>query len=287
VPESIVLLHGFAGTRHAWDGVAGRLRAERYKPLALDLPGHGRNADAQRSISFDSCVADVLARAPARFTLCGYSLGGRIALHVALAAPARIQRLVLISTSAGIEDPPQRRARLETDAQLARSLTARPFEQFIARWAQQPLFAADPAAVVKLARADQLRNRPAPLARVLRGVGAGAMEPLWNRLGALSMPATVLVGERDAKYLKLGRRMSALLRGGELVIVSGGHRLLLERPDAVARVLEGLDAQTGPDGQRDRTVAHRELVLDVREQAQRGQAAAGQGAMRGDRRGRV
>jgi 2-succinyl-6-hydroxy-2,4-cyclohexadiene-1-carboxylate synthase len=95
VPERVVLLHGFGGTRHAWDGVAARLRPERYLPLALDLPGHGTMA-GERPITFAGCVAHVLARAPARFALCGYSLGGRVALHVALAAPRRVTRLVLV-----------------------------------------------------------------------------------------------------------------------------------------------------------------------------------------------
>src|ERR1700674_2117747 len=95
VSENIVLLHGFGGTRRAWDGVLAALPAERYRPLALDFPGHGAFAEAQRPITFEGCVEHVLALSPARFTLCGYSLGGRIALHVALAAPERVERLVL------------------------------------------------------------------------------------------------------------------------------------------------------------------------------------------------
>src|SRR4051812_37649437 len=83
VRTSVVLLHGFAGTRRGWDLVAGALDAERYRPLAVDLRGHGTARDA-RPITFDACVADVLAAAPpGRFDLCGYSMGGRLALHVA------------------------------------------------------------------------------------------------------------------------------------------------------------------------------------------------------------
>jgi pimeloyl-ACP methyl ester carboxylesterase len=93
VPETVVLLHGFGGTRRTWDGVAARLERERYRPLALELPGHGQAAD-ERPITFAGCAERVLARAPERFTLCGYSMGGRVALHTALAAPGRISRLV-------------------------------------------------------------------------------------------------------------------------------------------------------------------------------------------------
>ena len=102
MPETLVLLHGFSGTRRAWDGVCEHLDRESYRPLALDLPGHGRMAEGGRPITFEACASHVLASAPERFTLCGYSLGGRVALHVALAAPGRVRRLLLVSCSADI-----------------------------------------------------------------------------------------------------------------------------------------------------------------------------------------
>jgi 2-succinyl-6-hydroxy-2,4-cyclohexadiene-1-carboxylate synthase len=238
VPESVVLLHGFSGTRRAWDGAIAALDRERYRPLALDLPGHGDAVDAQRPITFAGCVEHVLARGPERFTLCGYSLGGRIALHIALAAPGRVRRLVLVSSTAGIEDRDERVARREADRGLARELEEIPFEDFVERWRAQPLFAQDPPAVGKLAREDQRRNRPDALAAVLRGIGTGEMEPLWGRLGELDMPVRVLVGDRDAKFRALGQRIVELLPDAELVVVPGGHGLPLENPVAVASVLE-------------------------------------------------
>jgi 2-succinyl-6-hydroxy-2,4-cyclohexadiene-1-carboxylate synthase len=237
VPDSVVLLHGFSGTRRAWDGVLELLDHERYRPLALDLPGHGDASDARRPITFAGCVQAVLAIAPERFTLCGYSLGGRIALHVALAAPERVSRLVLVSSSAGIEDVSERAARREADGALALALEVAPFEEFIERWRTQPLFAHEPPAVGELARKDQRRNRPDALAAVLRGLGAGEMEPLWNRLSELEMPVTILVGDRDAKYLSIAQRMVDRLPDAELRVLSGGHGLPLESPAAIAQAL--------------------------------------------------
>jgi 2-succinyl-6-hydroxy-2,4-cyclohexadiene-1-carboxylate synthase len=236
VPEDIVLLHGFGGTRRAWDGVVALL-GERYRPLALDLVGHGAAADAPRPLSFAGCVAHVLAASPARFTLCGYSLGGRVALHVALAAPERVARLVLVGVNPGIEDEAERARRRESDQALAADLEQIPFEEFIERWRTQPLFADDPPEVGALARADQRRNRPDALAAVLRGLGTGEMAPLWGRLPDLEMPVTVLVGARDTKFRALGQRMVKLLADGQLVVEPGGHGLLLENPAAVAQAL--------------------------------------------------
>ncbi len=235
--DNIVLLHGFGGTHRTWDGVVGLLDRERYRPLALDLPGHGAEAGAPRPISFSGSVEHVLANTPQRFALCGYSLGGRVALHVALAALSRVERLVLIGVNPGIEDEVERVARRRADATLADDLERRPYEEFIERWRTQPLFAAEPPEVGELARADQRRNRADALAAAMRGLGVGEMQPLWSRLPRLSMPVTVLVGERDEKFCALGRRMVELLPDGRLLVVPGGHGLALENPAAVVQAL--------------------------------------------------
>jgi 2-succinyl-6-hydroxy-2,4-cyclohexadiene-1-carboxylate synthase len=232
------MLHGFSGTRHAWDGVSARLDPERYLPLALDLPGHGQASAQPGPITFESCVEAVLEASPEHFSLCGYSLGGRIALHVALAAPERISRLVLVSSSPGIEDDGERAERRAADMDLADELERIPFERFIDKWRSQPLFAGDPPEIVALARADQLRNDPHALAAAMRGLGTGEMVPLWSRLGELMMPVTVLAGERDAKFRALGERMVSLMSDARLVVIPGGHGLLLESPDELAQAID-------------------------------------------------
>lgn len=232
--ETLVLLHGFGGTRRAWDGVIASLDRERYRPLALDLPGHGAARGDDAPITFAACVDAVLAASPERFALCGYSMGGRVALHVALAAPERLTHLVLVSTSAGLEDDGERAARRSADRRLADELERGPYEQFVERWRSQPLFAGDPPAVNELAREDQRRNDPHALARALRGLGTGEMAPLWVRLAQLTIPSTIVVGERDVKFRKLGARMAEMLPHSRLVVLAGGHALQLENPSGVA-----------------------------------------------------
>ena len=233
-----MLLHGFGATRRGWDAVVERLDGERYRPLALDLPGHGE-AGALRPVTVAACTEWVHTLSPRRFALAGYSMGGRIALRVALADPDRVSRLVLISTTAGIESEEQRIMRRAADEALAQRLGREPFEQFVRRWRAQPLFADDPPAVNEAARADQRRNDPLGLAAALRGIGAGALTPVWDRLGELAMPALVLAGQRDERYAAIGRRLADALPRGELRIVPGGHTLPLENPQAVADALDG------------------------------------------------
>jgi 2-succinyl-6-hydroxy-2,4-cyclohexadiene-1-carboxylate synthase len=237
VPETVVLLHGFAGTGRLWDPVVARLDGERYRPLAPDLRGHG-TAAARRPVTFGAIVDDILGLVPHPFTLGGYSMGGRIALHVALAAPERVQRLVLVATTAGISDEAERAARRAADEALAAETERGTIEAFADRWTAQPLFAGTPPQAAAAWRADILDNDPVALAAALRGIGTGAMELLWDRLGELTMPATVLAGSRDTKFAALGERLAAALPRGELVIVEGaGHGIPREAPSAVAAAL--------------------------------------------------
>jgi 2-succinyl-6-hydroxy-2,4-cyclohexadiene-1-carboxylate synthase len=238
VPEPLLLLHGFTQTGRGWDEVVRHLAGETYRPLAPDLRGHGA-AGSRRPIDMDSCVRDVAALAAGRFALAGYSMGGRIALHVALAHPERVSRLVLVSTTAGIDDPRERARRRARDDELAGWIAEHAIADVADRWGAQALFAGQTPEVAAAARADRLCNAPAHLAAALRGIGTGAMAPLWERLAELRMPVAVLAGERDAKFVALAQRLAGALPRSALTIVPGaGHALTLEAPAAVAAAIE-------------------------------------------------
>ena len=233
---SLVLLHGFTQTGRSWAATTAAL-GERYRALAPDLRGHG-SAAAARPVDFASVHADVLALAPDRFALAGYSMGGRIALALALAAPERIERLTLISASPGIADAAERSARRTADAALADRIEGEGIEAFAARWSALPLFAGQSPAVSAAAHAMRRGQSPGGLAAALRGLGTGAMEPLWERLSELAMPVTLIVGERDAKFRALGERMAGAIPHAALHVVPGaGHAPQLEAPEAVAELL--------------------------------------------------
>ena len=232
--DTVLLLHGFAGTAGSWDAFSEHLDRERYRPLAAELRGHGQNG-AVRPISFELCVADLLAAAPPRFTLAGYSLGGRIALQLALAAPERIDRLVLISSSAGITDEAERNERLSKDLALADEIEAGPISGFADEWLAGPLFANDRAEVNAAARSEIEKNSPTDLAAALRGMSVGRMEPLWSRLAEIAAPTTVVAGQSDGRYVKLAERIVAAIDGSELVLLDGvGHALPRNAPERLA-----------------------------------------------------
>ncbi|MDA8068769.1 MAG: alpha/beta fold hydrolase, partial [Actinomycetota bacterium] len=135
----IVLLHGFTGSGASWGPVVREL-GQRYRALAPDIRGHA-SASGARPVSLDAVIDDLAALTAGPFTLAGYSQGGRIALHAALALPERITRLVLISASPGIADDAERHARRQADERLAERIERLTVAQFAREWAKTPLLA--------------------------------------------------------------------------------------------------------------------------------------------------
>ena len=238
VAEKVVLLHGFTQTGRSWERVERMAKQAGHALATPDLRGHGASA-AVRPVDFPHVVADVAALAEDA-VLCGYSMGGRIALHTALAHPERVRRLVLISTTAGIENAAQRAERRAADEALATEIERDGIETFVARWGAQPLLAGLPADAAQAACADRLSNEGPGLAAALRGLGPGVMEPVWDRLDQLRMPVAVLAGEHDAKFVAIAHRLAGALPDASLVVVPGaGHALHLEAPREVAAALSG------------------------------------------------
>jgi 2-succinyl-6-hydroxy-2,4-cyclohexadiene-1-carboxylate synthase len=235
---NLVLLHGFTHTGRSWDRVVAAL-GERYRALAPDIRGHG-DASARRPVTPGAVLADLEALEAPRFTLAGYSMGGRIALHAALAMPDRVERLLLIGASPGLADASERAARRKADERLADELEQLPISELARRWAATPVLAGQPPQVLAAAHADRLRSTPAGLAAALRGLGTGALDPVWDRLGELAMPVTLLVGERDEKFTAIGERMAASMPRARLERAAGaGHAVHLEAPELVAAAIAG------------------------------------------------
>jgi 2-succinyl-6-hydroxy-2,4-cyclohexadiene-1-carboxylate synthase len=232
IPHPVILVHGFTQTGASWAPVAPSLSAAGFDVHTPDVP-----------VAPDlGAAATTLGRKCGAGTWMGYSMGGRIALHVALRSPPLVRALVLVGATAGIEDPVDRAARREHDEGQARMVERLGVGPFLDRWLAQPLFAdLDPAVSGREAR---LTNSPATLAAHLRDLGTGTQEPLWSRLGELQMPVLVVAGQRDAKFVALGERLVEHIGGNASLelVRDAGHACHLERPDAfVATVLPFLE----------------------------------------------
>ncbi len=235
-----VVLHGFTGSAAAMAPLTSRLPGP---VLALDLPGHGLGpvSDDPTDYSMAAAVAGVVSATAhlEQFALVGYSMGGRVALHVALAHPYRVVALALIGARAGIDDSAERAERIVADEALADRIESEGIEWFADHWADRPLFATQrtrlPADQQTELRAQRLGCDPRGLAHSLRGMGAGAVDPIGCRLSELSMPCVLIAGSDDSKFVAIAQQMAAVIPQATVHLIPGaGHAAHLEAPDATA-----------------------------------------------------
>ncbi|MGH9299171.1 MAG: alpha/beta fold hydrolase [Acidimicrobiales bacterium] len=244
--ERVVLVHGFTQSGRSWQKVADELSPTN-EVLLPDLPGHGRSPLATGDFP-DS--ARLLGESCGRASYVGYSLGGRCCLQLCFELPDLVERLVVVSATAGIEDSEARIERAGSDSALADRLEAEGpdgLAAFIDEWLAGPLFAHLDGEAAD--RSSRLVNTGRGLASALHHLGVGTQLPLWERLRELSMPVLVIAGEEDAAYVELGERMAAAIGENALfVLVPGaGHAVPFEQPDTFARLVSSfVRGEVGP-----------------------------------------
>jgi len=242
----LALLHGFTGSGLTWAPLVAALKCH-CTMIRVDLPGHGRStkpADPARYAlhRFADDLAGVLdALAIPRAAVLGYSLGGRAALHFALAHPERVTVLILESVSPGIAGAGERAQRVAADATLADAIERDGVPAFVAQWERLPLWISQestPQATRAALHTQRLANDARGLANSLRGAGAGSADDVTPRLTTLHIPVLLVAGALDAKYVALGQLMAGSLPGARLAVVpNAGHAVHVERPDDFAALV--------------------------------------------------
>ncbi len=228
-----VALHGFSGAGADW-----ALHRPGWPLRCPDLPGHGRGprlAGAGWEMASVVRWLDASWRPSGSWVLCGYSMGGRVALHWALRRPPGLVGLVLIGAHPGLAEP-EAAERRAADHALAARLEAEGAEAFARQWEASPLIATQSAVPEPFGSAQRARRRaadPAGLAGALRGYGTGAMPAVWAALPALALPTLLVTGEADAKFSLIAEHMRRALPDAAHAVLPGvGHAAHLEAPAA-------------------------------------------------------
>lgn len=236
---ALVLLHGFTGSGRSF-GTVRRALSQQYRVITVDALGHGRSAAPldPTHYALPRAAQDLLQLLYALqvddFGLLGYSMGGRLALHLALLAPQRVRALVLESVSAGIADAVARLERRSADARLARLLQDEGLEPFVQRWEAQPLFMSQSRLSDRQRahlRQRRLLQGADGLAMSLLGAGSGSQAYLGGDLGTIACPVLLIAGADDSKYVSTLSEMAPRFPDARLAIVkSAGHTVHLEQP---------------------------------------------------------
>ncbi|MBA3685760.1 MAG: alpha/beta fold hydrolase [Planctomycetes bacterium] len=235
----LLALHGFTENDETWRPVLA--------PVAKDvrcalLPGHG-DMPCPAGLTIEALADQLAARhlgAPA--DVLGYSMGGRIALVLALRHPALVRRLILVSSGPGFRDDKLQGTRRTNEMALADTLEDDGLGPFVAMWEQNPLLKPAkplPRALEEDIRARRLNHDPLGLAGALRQLGAGAMPNLWDRLHGIRQPTLLIAGSADTRYCEVMGEMATLIAGATCqVVADAGHGIHRERPDEVRRLVK-------------------------------------------------
>ena len=237
-PQHATFLHGFTQTGASWAPVLDLVSS----PLVSacpDAPGHGNNPDGKRSLSqYASDIATTMEPG----ILVGYSMGARMALHVALEYPSLVSALILISGKPGLRTETERAARRNSDNDLADHIEKIGTKTFIDEWLALPMFSGLNSTTN--GRAERLTNAANGLADSLRYAGTGTQLSLWDEITQLQIPVYLITGERDEKFTDIARQMNDVIPSSTLNVVPAvGHTAHLENPPITASLLNKIISQ--------------------------------------------
>ena len=255
----LVLLHGDGDSGALWQWVMPAL-ADGYRVYAPDLPGFGDSAKPPVDYTpafLQGIVCDLLeALGLRRVALVGNSLGGLVALRLALDEPDRVACLGLVdSAGRGRELSPTTAAlTLPGVGELAVACARTPVGALQRAWARAALQFARPHAVPRAWIDEQVRlaRLPGFLEATLSSIRAGAdlrgqREVLLDRLSELEMPTLVVWGADDRVVPPTHARAAASrLRRGELVVIPDcGHVPQVEQPGRLVEAIQGMRVGAG------------------------------------------
>lgn len=242
----LVLLHGFTGAASTWKPFCP-MWGNHSTLLMVDLIGHGETEspgdmaryDIRKAANDLKVLLDQLGIEKA--DMLGYSMGGRTAITFASMYPERVRKLVLESTTPGLENPAEQKARIHQDHKLAIKIETEGLEEFIDFWETIPLFRSQlnlPKKIREQIRSQRLRNNPVGLANSLRGMGTGAQPSWWDKLTTFNFETLLITGGLDDKFCKIAVDMASKLPNAKhLSIIDCGHAIHVEEREKFGTIV--------------------------------------------------
>ncbi len=228
--QSIVFIHGFLGSSMDFIPLIKELQKD-YFCLALDLPAHGLSPWRPDTLLAVQKTIESFQTSP---FLVGYSLGGRIALHLSQKTNLPIKGSVILSSHLGLECPLEKKARLDSDLLWSEKLKILSPKAFLQAWYDQKTFSSlqkKPYLLESLIQ-KRLFNNPQELSLVLEEMSL-AKQPLLN---TFSSSTYFLYGEEDVKIKDLYSNL--LLHTLRKEIQQAGHIVHLENPVACIKAIQ-------------------------------------------------
>lgn len=219
---TLILVAGFMLYADLWSDMEQSL--ERFGPVI--------HADPRNAASIEDMAAEVLAQAPDRFALIGFSMGGYVARAIQRMAPERVTKLALIATSARGDSTIQARriaALSDANPEAFRGLSKQSIRQSLAPERE------DDAALITRIQAMSLRLGGHVFHRQARFRRAGDLA----QLAAITCPTLIVAGSKDRlRSVEESVEMQQAIAQARLEIIDSGHMIPMEQPAALAAMIE-------------------------------------------------
>ncbi|MDS3904574.1 2-succinyl-6-hydroxy-2,4-cyclohexadiene-1-carboxylate synthase [Staphylococcus hominis] len=234
--QLLILLHGFISDSQTYMNHIEAFLTQ-CNVLTIDLPGHGKDDSPTDQIWDFPYITEQINRVLTqfekyKFSLLGYSMGGRVALYYAIHGQYEIKQLILESTSPGIADEALRKERQAIDQARGRVLEIAGIEVFVNDWEKLPLFQTQYLLddnKKQAMRRMRLAQNPNKLAKALRDYGTGHMPNLWGDIKYIKSDCFILAGELDEKFVNTAKKMAQEIKKYQIHIFKNvGHTIHVE-----------------------------------------------------------
>lgn len=232
---NIYFIHGFLGVANDWQTLEAEMREflpDHCHFYAMNLWHNIKDLSTDKMFySWADQFAENLEGEDN--WLIGYSMGGRLLLHLPPAAFPRVKALTLVSSHLGLEDPQDREVRLEQDQFWAQKFLNEPWNQLMADWSSQKVFENDR---IRALRSEQQFFRSS-LAKALEGWSLGRQKSFWDE--KFPFPVQYIYGQRDEKFAAIAQQIR--LRCPEIRvqgIAEAGHSIPITNPLELAQELK-------------------------------------------------
>lgn len=243
----LILLHGFTGDSSTWEPFYKEW-SKNSRLIAIDIIGHGKSDSPKQIERYDilSVIKDINKILEMlqieKADMLGYSMGGRLALSFAVQFPQMVRKLILESSSPGLESEAERENRRKHDGELGRFILDQGIEAFVDYWENIPLFATQkelPPEKRSAIREQRLKNSAIGLHNSLVGMGTGAQPSWWQHLHRIEAETLLVTGSLDEKFCLIAEKMSKSIKNCQWMKVEGsGHTIHVENPDKFGTIMK-------------------------------------------------
>lgn len=240
-----LFLHGFLGSSDSWEEC---IKIIKTYCITLNMPGHQDNYFNEKDTNYtiDNWCSELKTELDKRsiqsINLCGYSMGGRLAINFASRYPSLVNNLILESTTPGIKSKKERMVRYNSDLELCNKIES-DYMNFIIDWEKNSLFENQfqkNKEQFLMQRKIRLSHKPSQICRSLKVFSQGRLEDKHSSISNFKFSVNIINGALDEKYTSIGKLMHSLCKNSMHHILNCGHNVHLEEPILYSKIVKNI-----------------------------------------------